>query len=150
MCRGWFIGVALGVIDRKTNEPIVIGRPNDTPASFPYPALSSTADLRDQLAVVLESLALAYVLVSQERSLGPLEAYQRLRDLGADANGSTGTSTFELVAGEVMISIVDFKRRGSRSDRYTLRRATARLIEWIRSLRCCRRLEPVTAMSTKA
>ena len=90
MCRGWFIGVALGVIDRKTNEPIVIGRPNDTPASFPYPALSSTADLRDQLAVVLESLALAYVLVSQERSLRPLEAYQRLRDLGADANGSTG------------------------------------------------------------
>jgi hypothetical protein len=97
MCRGWFIGVALGVIDRKTNEPIAIGRPNDDPASFPYPALSSTADPRDQLAVVLESLALAYVLVSQEQSLRPLEAYARLRDLGADANGSTGDLySFEL------------------------------------------------------
>ena len=87
MCRGWFIGVALGVIDRKADEPIRIGIPNDTPAAFPYPALSNTADPRDQLAVVLESLALAYVQVSQERGLRPLEAYRRLRDLGADAQG---------------------------------------------------------------
>ena len=87
MCRGWFIGVALGIIDRKADAAIEIGRPNKSPALFPYPALSSTASRRDQLAVVLESLALAYVLVSQEGNLRPLEAYQRLRDLGADAEG---------------------------------------------------------------
>jgi len=88
MCRGWFVGVALGLIDRKTNEPIAISRPDNTPATFPYPALSSSAEQRDQLAVVLESLSLAYVLVSRERSFGPLEAYQRLRDLGTNRIGS--------------------------------------------------------------
>lgn len=97
MCRGWFIGVALGVIDRKSDEPITIGRRDRNPAAFPYPALSNTADLRDQLAVVLESLAIAYVLVSQAGDLRSLEAYARLRDLGADANGSTGELySFEL------------------------------------------------------
>ena len=90
MCRGWFVGVALGLIDRKTNEPIAIGMPDGTTATFPYPALSDTADQRDQLAVVLESLSLAYVLVSRQQSFRPLEAYQRLRDLGMDLEGPVG------------------------------------------------------------
>jgi len=90
MCRGWFVGVALGVIERQTNAPIKIGRPNDTPVEFPYPALSHTGSARDQLAVVLEALALAYVLVSQEQDLAPLASYQRLRDLGVDAGGPSG------------------------------------------------------------
>ena len=89
MCRGWFVGVALGLIDRKTNGPISIGIPGDAPATFPYPALSDTADQRDQLAVVLESLSLAYVLVGREQGFRPLEAYQRLRDLGMDLEGAT-------------------------------------------------------------
>ena len=33
MCRGWFVGVALGIIDRSST-PIQIGRPNDPPAAF--------------------------------------------------------------------------------------------------------------------
>ena len=89
MCRGWFVGVALGLIDRKTDEPISIGIPDGAPATFPYPALSGTADQRDQLAVVLESLSLAYVLVGREQNFRPLHAYQRLRDLGMDLEGST-------------------------------------------------------------
>ena len=89
MCRGWFVGVALGLIDRNTNKPISIGIPDGAPATFPYPALSDTVDQRDQLAVVLESLSLAYVLVGREQGFGPLEAYQRLRDLGMDLEGAT-------------------------------------------------------------
>jgi hypothetical protein len=100
MCRGWFVGVALGIIDR-TSEPITIGRPDEGPVAFPYPALSSSANHRDQLAIVLESLALAYVQVNQFESLAPLDAYLRLRDLGVDHDVASNLYTYDVGTDQV-------------------------------------------------
>ena len=80
MCRGWFTGASLGIIDRSA--PIRIGRPHDATAEFPRVFLSRSGDDRDGLALVLESLALAYVQVSQSGNLRSLDAYCALRDLG--------------------------------------------------------------------
>jgi len=60
----------------------MIARTNDVPASFPKVTLSRSGDPRDQLPLLLESLALAYVGVSQRGNLQPLAAYVSLRNLG--------------------------------------------------------------------
>jgi hypothetical protein len=88
MCRGWFTGVVLGLIKRDVassidNSALIrIARRNDSPASFPAVTLSRSSHTRDQLPLVLESLSLAYVGVSQAGDLQPLAAYIALRDLG--------------------------------------------------------------------
>ncbi len=95
MCRGWFIGVALGLIDRSA-DPIPVGRPSDPPVAFPHPTLTSTGSARDQLAVVMESLALAYVNVNLYQSVEPLLPYTRLRDLGRDAFPESTLYTYDV------------------------------------------------------
>ena len=81
MCRGWFVGVALGVIDRD-QSPVTVGREGDSPVTFPQVPLTGPKDKRDLLATTLESLALAYVEVSQRSDLQSLEAFIQLRELG--------------------------------------------------------------------
>ena len=81
MCRGWFVGVALGVIDRD-RDPVTIGRDGDSPVTFPRVPLTGPKDKRDLLATTLESLALGYVEVSQRSDLQALEAFIQLRELG--------------------------------------------------------------------
>lgn len=81
LIRGWFTGVALGRIDRGQNGgPARISRHADgSVTSFPYPPLSLQDD---PLTRVLEAVSLAYVEVSREGDLSPLDAYKELRDLG--------------------------------------------------------------------
>jgi hypothetical protein len=81
MVRGWFTGLLLGQIDRD-GEPMKIARSNDDPAEFPHPCLSTGSGVRDHLALVIEALGLAYVMVSLLKILRPLDAYCALRDLG--------------------------------------------------------------------
>jgi hypothetical protein len=81
MCRGWFTGLALGIIDRESDVPR-IGRDNHSPVSFPSVMLTEKSKKKDLLARVLESLPLAYVEVCQRGGLEPLQSYITLRDLG--------------------------------------------------------------------
>ena len=84
MCRGWFTGLALGIIDRDADVPR-IGRNNNSPVTFPSVMLTEKSKKKDLLARVLESLSLAYVEVCQRGGLEPLQAYISLRDLGTSS-----------------------------------------------------------------
>lgn len=81
MCRGWFTGLALGIIDRDSDVPR-IGRNNHSPVAFPSVMLTEKSKKKDLLARILESLPLAYVEVCQRGGLEPLQSYIALRDLG--------------------------------------------------------------------
>ena len=83
MVRGWFTGVLLGYIDHH-GQPVRIARYDDDEAEFPEEFLSRGAGRLDQLPLVLEALALAYVEVSRSGTLKALEAYCALRDLGRE------------------------------------------------------------------
>lgn len=83
MVRGWFTGVLLGYIDHH-GQPVRIARYDDDEAEFPEEFLSRGAGRLDQLPLVLEALALAYVEVSRSGTLRALEAYCALRDLGRE------------------------------------------------------------------
>ncbi len=83
MVRGWFTGVLLGYINYH-EEPVRIARYDDDEAEFPEEFLSRGAGRLDQLPLVLEALALAYVEVSRSGTLKALEAYCALRDLGRE------------------------------------------------------------------
>jgi len=89
MIRGWYIGHLLGLIDNsRQNAPIKIVDPWDSNLhvyTFPYPTLSPSAN--DNLASLLESLALAYVQVGIEDNVEPLYPYVLLRKLGTSAEG---------------------------------------------------------------
>ena len=81
MIRGWFTGKLLGRIDSDSN-PVQIARAGHPVAEFPYPFLSADSGPEDRMALVLESLGLAYVEVSRLSNLEPLAAYIELRELG--------------------------------------------------------------------
>jgi hypothetical protein len=81
MVRGWFTGKLLGRID-SDSDPVQVARAGRPVAEFPYPFLSAEWDPQDRMALVLESLGLAYVEVSRLSRLEPLAAYIELRELG--------------------------------------------------------------------
>ncbi len=85
MVRGWFVGYLLGRIDRgrRSNDLVRIARKDDVPATFPHPFLSQGGGLKDQLALVLENLAIAFVQCDETDSVEPLSAYGALRELGS-------------------------------------------------------------------
>lgn len=95
MCRGWFLGSILGIVDRNPNPAVRVGRENDTPVSFPSVLLTDPRNSPDLLAVHLESLALAYLEVSQLGDLGPLQPYIQLRMLGTSFDMGQQTSLYE-------------------------------------------------------
>ena len=86
MVRGWYVGKLLGLIDNsQQNGAIKIVDPWDDNLhkyAFPYPTLSPSTN--DNLASLLESLALAYVQVGVEDSIDPLYPYVLLRRLGTN------------------------------------------------------------------
>jgi hypothetical protein len=91
MIRGWYVASFMGLLDRSkgTKEHIIrIATGPEGIFQFPTPFLSSSGDMDDHLALVLESLAIAYVECSVVGSLSPLRAYQQLRDLGKNGDGS--------------------------------------------------------------
>ena len=84
MVRGWFTGRLLGLV-RPIDGSWAIWIPQDARCmSFSRDWLSMPRARGDQdaLALVLESLALAYVEVSRNGTLGPLLPYIELRELG--------------------------------------------------------------------
>ena len=89
MIRGWYVGHLLGLIDNsRADSPISIVDPSDENLhqyNFPYPTLSSLRN--DNLASLLESLALAYVQVGVDDDIEPLYPYVILRRLGTSAPG---------------------------------------------------------------
>ncbi len=94
MVRGWFVGYLLGQIDRgrKSNDRVRIARKDDVPATFPHPFLSQGGGMKDQLALVLENLAIAFVQCDETDSVEPLSAYGALRDLGSSKPGESDWS----------------------------------------------------------
>ena len=86
MVRGWFTAQFLGLIDTSARPYAIFRDPTapipDERALFPDEFLSSSANPKDQLPMVLESLALAYADVGNQASLAPLHAYIALRDYG--------------------------------------------------------------------
>ncbi len=89
MIRGWYVGHLLGLIDNANQtEAIQIVDAEDTNLrkyKFPYPTLSPLTS--DNLASLLESLALAYVRVGVDDNIKPLYPYVLLRKLGTSAPG---------------------------------------------------------------
>lgn len=98
MVRGWFVGHLLGLIDNsKQQSAIKIVDPWDENLhryNFPYPTLSPAAN--DNLASLLESLALAYVRVGVDDDIEPLFPYVLLRRLGTSTQGRSLTYWGEL------------------------------------------------------
>ena len=90
MVRGWYVGKLLGLIDSsQQNGPIKIVDPWDDNLHkypFPYPTLSPSVN--DNLASILESLALAYVQVGVDDAIDPLYPYVLLRKLGTNQGRS--------------------------------------------------------------
>ena len=90
MVRGWYVGKLLGLIDSsQQNGPIKIVDPWDVNLHkypFPYPTLSPSVN--DNLASILESLALAYVQVGVDDAIDPLYPYVLLRKLGTNQGRS--------------------------------------------------------------
>ena len=86
MIRGWFTAQLLGLIDTSKSQYSIYKNPMgsipDEKALFPDEFLSSSANPKDQLPLVLESLALAYAEVGNQSSLAPLHPYIALRDYG--------------------------------------------------------------------
>jgi hypothetical protein len=86
MIRGWFTAQLLGLIDISKAPYVIYKNPMgpipDEMASFPDEFLSSSANPKDQLPIVLESLSLAYAEVGNQSSLNPLHAFIALRDYG--------------------------------------------------------------------
>lgn len=78
LTRGWFTALMLGRLDR---EKFQISR-NGGIAEFPRTLLRDHSIEYDRLAVVLESLGLAYAEVFNRKRLDALGAYIELRDLG--------------------------------------------------------------------
>jgi hypothetical protein len=97
MVRGWFVGHLLGLIDVRQKAAVRIVDTEDENLnrySFPYPTLSPPED--DNLAAILESLALAYVRVGVDDDIEPLYPYVLLRRLGTSTPGRSLTYWGEL------------------------------------------------------
>ncbi len=86
MLRGWFTGRMLGLIAADQAPFTIVLDPQGTQprlVNFPAEFLSSAAGgVKDQVALVLESMSLAMVEVGRVSSVRPLEAYRALRDYG--------------------------------------------------------------------
>lgn len=98
MVRGWYVGHLLGLIDNsRQNAAVRILDPWDESLhryDFPYPTLSPATG--DNLASLLESLALAYVRVGVDDDIEPLYPYVLLRRLGTSTPGRSLTYWGEL------------------------------------------------------
>ena len=87
MIRGWFTGRLLGRI-KVDQSRISISSPSEGVVHFPKRFLSAPRSKQDTLALLLESLPLAYVEVSRAERLSPLQPYIELRELGRSWPGS--------------------------------------------------------------
>jgi hypothetical protein len=98
MVRGWYVGHLLGLIDTSRQKSAVrIVDPWDENLNrfeFPYPTLSPSEN--DNLATLLESLALAYVRVGVDDNIESLYPYVLLRRLGTSTQGRSLTYWGEL------------------------------------------------------
>lgn len=95
MVRGWFTGRLLGLIRIDDDGAVTVAREAKPPAAFPFPSLSKANDVRDPMAVVLESLSLAYVEAARVGGLESLRAYDRLLELGCSGAPSGGVKDYE-------------------------------------------------------
>ena len=91
MVRGWYSAQMLGLVAEEADSFKIASRAKRQPVGFPPHLLSQARDSgpRDWLAMILESLALAYVESSRIGGLGPLDAYIALRELGRSGSGSS-------------------------------------------------------------
>jgi len=81
MVRGWFVGRLLGMID-TSERPRIMCVDMGAAFDFPRPFPTRSSDPLEHLALVLESLPLAYVEASRLSSLDPFKPYIQLRELG--------------------------------------------------------------------
>ncbi|WP_428118888.1 tubulin-like doman-containing protein [Candidatus Poriferisodalis sp.] len=91
MVRGWFTGRLLGRITSDGDSYMIYSTRTRGPAAFPsnFLSVARASGEQDSLALVLESLALAYVDVCRTGTLDPLLPYVALRELGtAVPNGA--------------------------------------------------------------
>lgn len=93
MVRGWFSGVAMGLVffDQNQSTWKVASRLKSQPADpqeLPREFLSDSAHEGDNLAKILESLGLAYVEVGVVNNLQPLNGFVNLLDLGRAGDGT--------------------------------------------------------------
>jgi len=116
MIRGWYIATFMGLLDRTKfkDHEISIALGKEGTQNFPSPFLSVSGDRDDAVALVLESLSIAYMECSVDGNLEPLRPYIRLRDLGRNTAGSfydypsLGTEFEEfLSSGNSQFKIVD-------------------------------------------
>lgn len=102
MVRGWFSGLALGLVffdqDRWKVASRFKSQPSE-PQDLPNEFLSDSSHDGDSIAQVLESLGLAYVEVGIFNNLQPLGGFVNLLDLGraGDGNGS-GLNSYDFAS----------------------------------------------------
>ncbi len=90
MVRGWFSGLAMGLVDKNQDNWVVASRFTRQPAAaqaLPHVLLTDSSEYGDNIAKILEALGLAYVEVGVRNNLEPLGGYVNLLDLGRSGNG---------------------------------------------------------------
>jgi hypothetical protein len=108
--RGWFTALLLGQVkghDTPQSNGVAVWGPSLTGGtggwhSMPHPLLRPFGSPAEAPAAVLESLPLALLEVYSMRSLDPLKAFHRLRDLGS-AGHLQGMETYETLNDELSL-----------------------------------------------
>lgn len=108
MVRGWFTALLLGQVsghELPSAGGISVWVPSPTGGAgkhqpFPHPLLRPYSALPEAPAAVLESLPIALLDVYTSRSLDPLKAFHRLRDLGS-AGHMQGMESYETLNEEL-------------------------------------------------
>ena len=108
MMRGWFTALILGQVsghELSHSGAISVWVPSPTggvgkPRPFPNPLLRPHGSMAEAPAAVLESLPIALLDVYTQRSLDPLQAFHRLRDLGS-AGHLQGMESYETLNEEL-------------------------------------------------
>lgn len=106
MIRGWFTGRMLGLIDTSSMPYQIVHDAQGVDSrsvAFPRHFLTASKPTgRDELPFVLESMPLAMLEVNRSSSVGALEAYAALRDLGM-----TNPSGSDILAYPILNPVLD-------------------------------------------
>jgi hypothetical protein len=113
MVRGWFTGLVLGQINGHDapGSGVTVWAPSRTGGlgtwrALPHPLLRAFNGPAEALPAVLESLPVALLDVFSTRSLEPLAAYHRLRDLGTSGR-MQGMEVYETLNDELSLWVKD-------------------------------------------
>lgn len=125
MVRGWFTGRLLGLVRQVDRAWSIRVARHDRCMGFSQDWLSTprASGDRDALALVLESLALAYVEVSRKGTLQPLLPYIELRELGR-SKPEGGLLGYESLASALSRWVTDGQIDAEAGDSAVLHKAT--------------------------